>query len=89
LLAQALLAATAGRLEAVEALLDAAERAAARAVDEPFEPTVGRAASMLVNVSALLALPRSYLAQLRGDAEATVAYAKQALAQSRDQFSSA
>jgi LuxR family maltose regulon positive regulatory protein len=84
LLAQALLAATSGRAEAVAPPLDAAERAlagAARAVDEPFEPSAGRAASMLVNVPALIALHRSYLAQFRGDAEATAAFASQALAE--------
>ena len=62
-LAHALLAATSGRAEAVEPPLDAAERAlagAARAVDEPFEPSAGRAASMLANVPALIALHRSY-----------------------------
>jgi len=84
LLAQALLAATSGRAEAVEPPLDAAERALAgapRAVDEPFEPSAGRAVSMLVNVPALIALHRSYLAQFRGDAEATAAFASQALAE--------
>jgi LuxR family maltose regulon positive regulatory protein len=84
LLARALLAATSGRAEAVEPPLDAAERAlagAARAVDEPFEPSAGRAASMLANVPALIALHRSYLAQFRGDAEATAAFASQALAE--------
>ena len=50
------MAATSGRVEAVEPLLDAAERASAGAAEEPFEPTVGRAASMLVNVPALIAL---------------------------------
>ena len=82
LLAQAQLAATSGRLEAVEPLLDAAERASAGAADEPFEPTVGRAGSLLVNVPALIALLRSYLAQLRGDAEGTAAFASRALAES-------
>ena len=84
LLAQALLAAASGRAEAVEPPLDAAERAlagAADAVDEPFEPSAGRAASMLVNVPALIALHRSYLAQFRGDAEGTAAFASQALAE--------
>ena len=80
LLVQALLMATSGRLDAVDALLDAAERAAGGAADEPFEPTVGRAASMLVNVPAYIAVDRSYLAQLRGDAEGTAAFAAQALA---------
>ena len=59
----------------MEPLLDAAERAAAGAAEEPFEPTVGRAASLLVNVPALNALCRGYLAQLRGDAEATAVFA--------------
>ena len=59
LLVQALLMTTSGRLDAVDALLDAAERADADAVDEPFEPTVSRAASMLVNVPAYIAIDRS------------------------------
>ena len=80
LLAQAALADASGRVEAAETMLDAAERASADAADEPFEPTVGRAASMLVNVPAAIALDRAYLAQLRGDAEATAAFAAQALA---------
>ena len=66
-------------MEAVEPLLDAAEHASAGAGDEAFEPTVGRAESLLVNVAALMALHRSNLAQLRGDAEATAAFASQAL----------
>ncbi len=36
---------------------------------------------MLVNVPAQIALDRSYLAQLRGDAEGTAAFASQALAE--------
>ena len=80
LLAQALPMTASGRLDAVDALLDAAERAAAGAAGEPFEPTAGRAASMLVNVPAYIAVDRSYLAQLRGDAEGTAAFAAQALA---------
>ena len=81
LLAQGLLAAWSGRAEAVEPLLDAAERASAGAGEEPFEPTVGRAGSMLVNVPALIALHRASLAQLRGDAEGTAAFAERALAE--------
>jgi LuxR family maltose regulon positive regulatory protein len=85
LLAQAQLAAAAGRVEAVEPLLDAAERASAgtlaESFEESFEPTSGRDASLLVNVPALIALHRSNLAQLRGDAEATAAFASQALAE--------
>ena len=84
LLAQVLLAATLGRAEAMEPPLDAAERAladAAPAADEPFEPSVGKAASMLGNIPALIALHRGFLAQLRGDAESTAAFASQALAE--------
>ena len=81
LLAQAQLALTGGRLEAVEPLLEAAESASADAADEPFEPTIGRAGSLLVNVPAHIALDRSYLAQFRGDADATAAFASRALAQ--------
>jgi LuxR family maltose regulon positive regulatory protein len=84
LLAQVLLAATLGRAEAMEPPLDAAERAlagTAPGVDEPFDPSVGQAASMLGNAPALIALHRSFLAQLRGDAEGTAAYASRALAE--------
>ena len=81
LLAQALMAATSGHLEVVEPLLDAVECAPPGWADEPFEPTAGAAASFLINVPALTTLHRSYLAQLRGDAEATAAFATQALAE--------
>ena len=81
MLTQAFLALIGGRLEAVEPLLDAAEQAYARAAEEPFEPTVGRARSLLVNVPALIMLQRSLLAQLRGDADATVAFASQVMAE--------
>ena len=84
LLAQAQLATASGRVEAMEPLLDAAERAAPGLAEEPFEPTVGRAGSMLVNVPALIAIRRGYLAQLRGDAEATAVFASRALAESRE-----
>jgi len=84
LLAQAVMAATSGHIEAVEPLLDAAERAPIGWADELFEPTVGTAASMLVNVPALITLHRGYLAELRGDAEETAALASRALAESRE-----
>ena len=38
---QAQLAGASGRVEEMEPLLDAAERASAGAAEEPFEPTVG------------------------------------------------
>ena len=84
LLAQAFLASHGGRMETVEPLLDAAEQAYAGAAEEPFEPTVGRAGSMLVNVPALIAIRRGFLAQLRGDAEETAAFASRALAESKE-----
>ena len=83
LLAQARLALLSGRTEEAESLLDSAGRRAADA-DESFEPSAGRAASLLVNVPAAVALLRVYLAELRGDAEATTALASRALAESRE-----
>ena len=79
LLAQGLLAASHGRAEIVERSVEAAERAPAGGTDELFEPTEGRAASLLVNVAALNALCRSYAAYLRGDAERMAGSAEQAL----------
>ena len=84
LLAQALLAFYSGRTETEEPLLDAAEQAYEGATEEPFEPTVGRAGSMLVNVPALIAIRRGFLALLRGDAEAGAAFASRALAESKE-----
>ena len=60
LLAQAVPAATGGRLEAAEQLVDAAELAYAGTGEEPFEPTIGPAGSLLVNVPATIAT-RSWL----------------------------
>jgi ATP/maltotriose-dependent transcriptional regulator MalT len=82
LLAQAIMAATSGHLQVVEPLLDAVECVPPGWADEPFEPTAGVAASFLINVPALTTLLRGYLAQFRGDAEATAAFAAQALAES-------
>ena len=79
LLAQAWMALVGGDLEAAGAPLDAAERAFAGAANEPFEPSVGRAASLLANVPAAIAIARAYLAVLHGDAEGTAASASRAL----------
>ena len=79
-LAQAWMALVGGDLEAAGAALEAAEHAFADAADEPFEPSVGRAASLLANVPVAIALGRSYLAVLYGDAEAAAASASPALA---------
>jgi LuxR family maltose regulon positive regulatory protein len=87
LLAQALQALLAGRVEETEGYLDAAERAwgdAAGEADEPYEPSVGRAASRLANVPAAIALERGFLAELRGDAERTTMFASRALAELRE-----
>ena len=54
---------------------------AAGAADEPFEPSAGRAASLLANVPAAIAFLRASLAQLRGDADGAAAFASQALAE--------
>ncbi|HEY2237187.1 MAG TPA: LuxR C-terminal-related transcriptional regulator [Streptosporangiaceae bacterium] len=80
LLAQAQLAAASGHVDEVERAADGAEQAAGEPDDEPFEPTVGQADSMLMNIPGQVALERCYLAQLRGDAEATADFAAQVLA---------
>jgi LuxR family maltose regulon positive regulatory protein len=86
-LAQGLLAATLGRADAMELAADVVQRALAAApsaADEPFEPSTGPAASMLVNIPVMMALHHSFAAQLRGDAEGTAAFAAQAIAELRD-----
>jgi hypothetical protein len=59
-LAQTFVAVAGSDLDAAEPSLDAAERAFAHAADEPF---VGKAASLLANVPATIALERAVLAQ--------------------------
>ena len=56
LLGQTLFALVSGQLDDVEGPLAAAERAAAQVSDEPYEPSVGRAASLVANVPAAIAL---------------------------------
>jgi LuxR family transcriptional regulator, maltose regulon positive regulatory protein len=83
-LAQTVTAITAVRLEAAASLLDDAERALADRgdqPDEPYEPSVGRAASLLANVPAVTALSRAILAFMQGDAERTSEFSRQALAE--------
>jgi len=81
LLTQTLLALISGRLEAADGLLDAAERAFAVTGEEPYEPAVGRAASLLANVPAIIALYRAALAAFRGDTDGTRVFASRALAE--------
>jgi ATP/maltotriose-dependent transcriptional regulator MalT len=78
-LAQAVAAIAGWRLEAVEPLLASAEREFAASDDEPHEPSVGRALSVLANVPASIAHLRAELARLRGDAARAEACAQQAL----------
>ena len=84
LLAQAIATALLGRLEAAEELANAAEAVVAGAADEPFEPTGGRAGSLLVNVPAAITLVYGYLAQARGDADSAAEFAARAMAESRE-----
>jgi ATP/maltotriose-dependent transcriptional regulator MalT len=78
-LAQAYGAAQGFQLEALEALLDDAERAFAVNGDEPYEDPAGRPASVLANVPAGIAYLRASLARLRGDAALAAGYNQQAL----------
>jgi LuxR family maltose regulon positive regulatory protein len=79
-LAQAYSAAQGFQLEALEALLDDAERAFAASGDEPYEDPAGRPVSVLANVPAGIAFLRASLARLRGDTAPAADYNRQALA---------
>src|SRR5690348_1704505 len=81
LLAQAQMASMRGDLATMEPLLEAAERVIDRADEEPFQPSTGPEGSLLVNARAMLALQRSYAAQLRGDAAATATLTREAMEQ--------
>jgi LuxR family maltose regulon positive regulatory protein len=78
-LAQAVFAHVGGRLEAVEPLLADAESALAASGEELYEPSAGRALSVLANVPGAIAVLRAGLARQRGDAARAVAYGRQAL----------
>jgi len=82
-LAQAYSAAMGFQLEALEALLDDADRAFAVSGDEPYEPSLGppHGDSVLANVPAGIAFLRASLARLRGEAAVAAEYNQQALAQ--------
>src|SRR6266508_1726576 len=70
-LAQVIAAFNAGHLHAAEPLLKDAEQALATGLSEPYEPSIGKEMSMLVNVPVSIALLRASLATLQGDAERT------------------
>ena len=78
-LGQAISALLRGRADQAEPLIEAAERAFTVTADEPYEPSVGRAASILANVPAVTAVARADLARLRGDPDDEAAFARQAL----------
>jgi ATP/maltotriose-dependent transcriptional regulator MalT len=77
--AQAVWALLGGRMEEAESLLADAEQALAASEDEPYEPSVGRAASVVANLPAAIALVRAELARRRGDAERVATFGQQAL----------
>jgi len=77
-LAQLWLAVVSGYMETAGIALEATESASADAAREPFEPSVGDAASLLANIPASVAIGKAWLAYLRGDAGGTAAFASQA-----------
>jgi ATP/maltotriose-dependent transcriptional regulator MalT len=83
-LGQAISALLRGRADQAEPLIETAERAFEITADEPYEPSVGRAASILANVPAVTAVARADLARLCGDPDGEAAFARQALAQLTD-----
>jgi LuxR family transcriptional regulator, maltose regulon positive regulatory protein len=64
------------RIHEAEHLLRHAEAALAAAGDEPYQPSVGRAASLVANLPASIAIARADLARRRGDAERVDAFAQ-------------
>src|SRR5215469_14901718 len=84
-LAQAYGAAMGCQTEALEALLDDAERAFAVSGNEPYADPAGRPVSVLANVPAGIAFLRASLARLRGDTALAAGYNRQALARLGDE----
>jgi LuxR family maltose regulon positive regulatory protein len=80
-LAQGFNAVVSGQVDAIEPLLDDAERAVAAAGSQLPEPPVGPAGGVLANVPAGIAFLRAELARLRGDAARAVDWDRQARAQ--------
>src|SRR5215470_3349584 len=83
-LAQAWMAVVGGHVEAAAVALERAERASAQAAGEPFEPSAGRATSLLANTRATITIAQGWLAWLRGDAEGAAALVSQALGELTD-----
>src|SRR5215467_2696588 len=83
-LAQAWMVVVGGHVEAAGVALDAAQRASVPVAEESFEPSAGRATSLLANTRATITIAQGWLAWLRGDADATTAHASQALGELTD-----
>jgi LuxR family maltose regulon positive regulatory protein len=79
-LAQGFNAVVSGQVEAIEPLLDDAERAFAATGSQPPEPPAGPAGGVLANVPAGIAFLRAELARLRGDAARAADWDRQARA---------
>jgi ATP/maltotriose-dependent transcriptional regulator MalT len=77
--AQAIWALLAGRMDEAEQLLADADAALAASGDEPYQPSVGRAASIVASLPASIALARADLARRRGDAGQIGVFGHQAL----------
>jgi LuxR family transcriptional regulator, maltose regulon positive regulatory protein len=78
---QALWAVIDARVEQAERLLgDAAAALMAGGEEEPYQPSVGRAASLVANLPAAIAIGEAAAGWLRGDAERMAAFGQQALA---------
>jgi LuxR family maltose regulon positive regulatory protein len=78
LLGEAIAAELECRIDDALALLEVAERAPAESED-PHQPSVGRAASVLSNLSAVEPVIRADIARLRGDAEDEATFAQEGL----------
>jgi LuxR family transcriptional regulator, maltose regulon positive regulatory protein len=84
-LGQAIAALLSGRADQAEPLIRAAEDAAAASGNEPYQPSVGRTASILANLPAVLAVGHADLARLRGDSEGEATFARVVLARLTDE----
>jgi LuxR family transcriptional regulator, maltose regulon positive regulatory protein len=76
LLSQAISAEIEGRLDGVDDLLTVAERLPV--ADEPHQPSVGRAASVLANLPACIPVARAEAARLRGQPERAARFGRDA-----------
>ena len=80
LVIRAFLALLGGRLDEAEELLAGAESSLEVVTEEPFEPSVGRARSMVANLPAAVAVLHTQVARLRGDPDRAIASSRTATA---------